>query len=92
MKATGLSTPKTIMATALKQGAKMVDVKFVDTSGAWQHFSVPISELTEDVFGDGFGFDFGDGGESATAATSGAASHQGERVRIPERQEAVARG
>ena len=57
MKATGLSTPKTIMATALKQGAKMVDVKFVDTFGAWQHFSVPISELTEDVFADGFGFD-----------------------------------
>jgi glutamine synthetase len=57
MKATGLSTPKTIIATALKQGAKMVDVKFVDTFGAWQHFSVPISELTEDVFGDGFGFD-----------------------------------
>jgi glutamine synthetase len=35
----------------------MVDVKFVDTFGIWQHFSVPISELTEDVFTDGFGFD-----------------------------------
>ncbi len=35
----------------------MVDVKFVDTFGAWQHFSVPIAELTEDVFEDGFGFD-----------------------------------
>jgi glutamine synthetase len=35
----------------------MVDVKFVDTFGAWQHFSVPMSELTVDVFSDGFGFD-----------------------------------
>jgi glutamine synthetase len=57
MKALGLSTPKTVIAMALKQGAKMVDVKFVDTFGAWQHFSVPVSELTEDVFADGFGFD-----------------------------------
>jgi len=42
---------------AREAGAKMVDVKFVDTFGTWQHFSVPFSELTEDVFEDGFGFD-----------------------------------
>src|SRR4029434_2656727 len=42
---------------ARKQGAKMVDVKFVDTFGTWQHFSVPVGELTEDVFEEGFGFD-----------------------------------
>ena len=42
---------------ALKQEAKMVDVKFVDTFGTWQHFSVPISELTAEVFDDGYGFD-----------------------------------
>jgi glutamine synthetase len=42
---------------ARKQGAKMVDVKFVDTFGTWQHFSVPVAELTEDVFVEGFGFD-----------------------------------
>ena len=35
----------------------MVDVKFVDTFGTWQHFSVPVGELTEAVFADGFGFD-----------------------------------
>jgi glutamine synthetase len=32
-------------------------VKFVDTFGTWQHFSVPIAELTEEVFEEGFGFD-----------------------------------
>ena len=42
---------------ARKQGAKMVDVKFVDTFGTWQHFSCPIGELTEEVFTEGFGFD-----------------------------------
>ena len=35
----------------------MVDIKFVDTFGTWQHFSCPIGELTEEVFTDGFGFD-----------------------------------
>ena len=42
---------------ARKQGAKMVDIKFVDTFGTWQHFSCPIGELTEESFTDGFGFD-----------------------------------
>ncbi|MGA2173590.1 MAG: type I glutamate--ammonia ligase, partial [Verrucomicrobiota bacterium] len=35
----------------------MFDVKFVDTFGIWQHFSCPISELTEESFTDGIGFD-----------------------------------
>ncbi len=35
----------------------MVDIKFVDTFGTWQHFSCPVRELTEDVFSEGFGFD-----------------------------------
>src|ERR1700675_1875936 len=50
-------TPKDVLDFATKQGAKMVDVKFVDTFGTWQHFSVPVSELTLEVFEDGFGFD-----------------------------------
>jgi len=35
----------------------MMDIKFVDTFGTWQHFSCPIRELTEDIFTDGLGFD-----------------------------------
>jgi glutamine synthetase len=35
----------------------MVDIKFVDPFGTWQHFSCPIEELTEEVFTEGFGFD-----------------------------------
>ncbi len=52
-----MSTPKSVIDSALKQGAKMVDIKFIDTFGTWQHFTVPLSELTEDVFVDGLGFD-----------------------------------
>jgi glutamine synthetase len=51
------STPKDVLALAAAQGAKMVDIKFVDTFGVWQHFSMPIGELTEDVFTEGLGFD-----------------------------------
>jgi glutamine synthetase len=51
------NSPKTVLALAKKQGAKMLDVKFVDTFGTWQHFTLPISELTEEAFADGFGFD-----------------------------------
>ena len=51
------ATPKGVLEMAKKAGARMVDVKFVDTFGTWQHFSVPIGELTLEVFDDGFGFD-----------------------------------
>jgi len=42
---------------AKKAGAKMFDMKFVDTFGTWQHFSCPTGELSEDIFADGLGFD-----------------------------------
>ncbi len=52
-----MSTPKQVLELAKTAGAKMVDVKFVDTFGTWQHFSVPVAELTAEVFEEGFGFD-----------------------------------
>ncbi len=36
---------------------KMVDLKFCDLLGTWQHFVVPISEVSADSFKEGFGFD-----------------------------------
>jgi glutamine synthetase len=35
----------------------MVDLKFMDFLGLWQHFTIPIAELTEAVFEEGLGFD-----------------------------------
>ena len=52
-----MSTPKSVIELARKSGAKMLDVKFVDTFGTWQHFSCPIHELTEESFTAGLGFD-----------------------------------
>jgi glutamine synthetase len=52
-----MSTPKQVLEMAKKAGAKMVDIKFVDTFGTWQHFSLPIGELSEATFKEGLGFD-----------------------------------
>src|SRR3982750_4260950 len=40
-----------------KSKIEIVDFKFVDVPGLWQHFSIPASELTADLFEDGIGFD-----------------------------------
>src|SRR5688572_33283661 len=51
------SGARSAIEMAKKNGAKMVDVKFVDTFGTWQHFSCPNAELTEDVLSEVFGVD-----------------------------------
>ena len=50
-------TPKEVLDLAKKNKAVMVDLKFMDFPGLWQHFSVPIKELSEDMFENGLGFD-----------------------------------
>ena len=50
-------TPKEVLDMAKENGVKMVDLRFMDFPGLWQHFSVPIGELEESSFEDGFGFD-----------------------------------
>lgn len=46
-----------VLKMAKEHNARILDVKFMDFPGLWQHFSTPISQLTEDLFEDGFGFD-----------------------------------
>src|SRR6186713_2760463 len=36
---------------------KLVDFKFTDLPGAWQHFTTTLTEYNEDIFTDGRGFD-----------------------------------
>jgi glutamine synthetase len=50
-------TPEQALAMAKENGVKVVDLRFMDFPGMWQHFSVPIGELTVESFEDGFGFD-----------------------------------
>ena len=50
-------TPKEVIEMAKENGVKVVDLRFMDLPGLWQHFTVPIGELNEQSFEDGFGFD-----------------------------------
>jgi glutamine synthetase len=50
-------TPEKVLAMAKENGVKVLDIRFMDFPGMWQHFSVPIGELEESSFEDGFGFD-----------------------------------
>ena len=46
-----------VLEFAGKNNIVMVDLKFTDWPGTWQHFSVPLHELEVSSFEDGFGFD-----------------------------------
>ena len=50
-------TPKEVIEFAKKNKVEIVDLRFVDVPGLWQHFSISMSELTEDLFAEGIGFD-----------------------------------
>jgi len=49
--------PKDVLAFAKENKTEIVDLKFVDLPGLWQHFSITTSELNEDLFENGIGFD-----------------------------------
>ncbi len=50
-------SPKEVLELASREGVQILDLKFVDWPGQWQHTSFPIHELDEASFEDGFGFD-----------------------------------
>ncbi len=50
-------TPQEVSALAKTKDVKIVDLKLCDILGTWQHFAVPVSELKEDIFTEGLGFD-----------------------------------
>ena len=50
-------TPSEVLKLAADKGAKVFDLRFLDFPGLWQHMTHPISELTEDIFTEGLGFD-----------------------------------
>jgi glutamine synthetase len=49
--------PADVMKLSEKHGAKMVDFKFVDLLGIWQHTTMPIAKLETGTFKDGYFFD-----------------------------------
>lgn len=49
--------PEDVLRLIRDQEISMVDVRFVDLPGIWQHFTMPAAELDEASFEDGLGFD-----------------------------------
>ena len=50
-------TPQDVLEMIKDNNVKIVDFRFTDYPGLWQHFSVPAEEVEEDTFEDGLGFD-----------------------------------
>jgi glutamine synthetase len=50
-------SPAEVIKFARDSGAVVLDMKFLDFPGTWQHFTVPIDSLSEETFEEGFGFD-----------------------------------
>jgi glutamine synthetase len=50
-------TPADVRQLAKEAKIRIVDLKFVDLPGVWQHFSIPVRDLADDLFEEGIGFD-----------------------------------
>jgi len=50
-------SPADVMKMAKDAGVQIVDFRFVDLFGTWQHTSKSIRDVDEDIFEDGVGFD-----------------------------------
>jgi len=68
---------KGVLELAAKHGAKILDLRFVDVPGLWQHVSYPIGELSLESFKEGFGFD-------ASSIRGWASIHESDMLLIPD--------
>lgn len=68
---------KGVLEFAKKRGAKILDLRFIDVPGIWQHVSYPIGELSEESFEEGFGFD-------ASSIRGWASIHESDMLLIPD--------
>src|ERR1700681_4338073 len=69
--------PKGVLEFAKKNNAKILDLRFVDVPGVWQHVSYPIGELDEKSFKEGFGFD-------ASSIRGWASIHESDMLLMPD--------
>src|SRR5712672_679891 len=69
--------PKGVLEFAKKNNAKILDLRFVDVPGIWQHVSYPIGELDEKSFKEGFGFD-------ASSIRGWASIHESDMLLMPD--------
>jgi glutamine synthetase len=52
-----IKTPQDVLELIKSKAVKVVDLRFMDFPGMWQHISIPVRELHVDSFEQGFGFD-----------------------------------
>ncbi len=50
-------TPAKAIEMVKSQGVQIIDLRFTDLFGMWQHFSIPATQLDMDLFEEGIGFD-----------------------------------
>ncbi len=50
-------SPKEVLEFAKKNDARQIDLRFSDIPGLWHHVSYPITQLSEESFEEGYGFD-----------------------------------
>jgi len=50
-------TPSDVTQLIRDKGIKLVDFKFTDLLGTWQHFTTTLNEYSEELFTEGLGFD-----------------------------------
>jgi len=51
------TSPAEVIRRAREAGVQVVDVRFTDLPGTWQHFSLPLASVSEATFAEGLGFD-----------------------------------
>ncbi|WP_319562794.1 type I glutamate--ammonia ligase [Marispirochaeta sp.] len=52
-----ITSPKDVLELMKRENVEVVDLRFMDFPGLWQHFSVPAHEIDEETFSEGLGFD-----------------------------------
>ncbi len=50
-------TPSDVSKMIKESNVKLIDFKFTDLLGTWQHFTTTLTEYNEEIFTDGLGFD-----------------------------------
>ncbi len=69
--------PKAVLEFAAANNVKIVDIRFTDLPGLWQHVSFPVHELRESSFEDGFGMD-------GSSIRGWAAIHESDMLLVPD--------
>src|SRR6201981_236515 len=72
-----MADAKTVLEFAKKNEVRILDLRFTDLPGLWHHVSLPIEQLSESSFEEGFGMD-------GSSIRGWAAIHESDMLLIPD--------